>query len=71
MTANELRRYFEEDNKELKKELKFTDYSSIARWSQGTYMLYETPFVSMGEGDILTETEALEYCNTHIQKEVQ
>lgn len=67
MTANELRRYFEENNRELK----FTDYSSIMHWAQGTYMLYETPFVSMGERDILTETEALEYCNTHTQEEVQ
>lgn len=66
MTANELRRYFEGNN-----ELKFTDYSSIARWAQGTYILYETPYVSMGEGYILTETEALEYCNTHTQEEVQ
>lgn len=65
MTAEKLRRYFEENNKELK----FTDCSSIIHWVQGTYMLYETPYISMGEGYILTEAEALEYCNTHICKE--
>lgn len=65
MTAGKLRKYFEESSKELK----FTDFSSITYWAQGTYMLYETPYISIGEGYILTEAEALEYCNTHICKE--